>query len=163
MKLAVYPGSFDPVTLGHLDIIKRASLMFDQVIVAVVTNINKRATFTPDERAALLHRVLESEGLTNVSVDTYHGLLADYARSIGATTLVRGLRAMSDFENEFQMALANRELNPSLDTAFLVTNVEYMYVSSSMVREIGSYGGDISRFVPACIAGDISAKLMLSR
>ena len=163
MKSAVYPGSFDPVTLGHLDIIRRASKMFDHLTVAVVTNINKRATFTPDERAALLRRVIEYEGLTNVDVDTYHGLVAEYVKSIGAQTLVRGLRAMSDFENEFQMALANRELNPDLDTAFLVTNVEYMYVSSSLVREIGSYGGDIARFVPACIAGDIISKLTLSR
>lgn len=163
MKSAVYPGSFDPVTLGHVDIIRRASKMFDHLTVAVVTNINKRATFTPDERAALLRRVIKNEGLTNVDVDTYHGLVAEYVKSIGAQTLVRGLRAMSDFENEFQMALANRELNPDLDTAFLVTNVEYMYVSSSLVREIGSYGGDIARFVPACIAGDIISKLTLSR
>ena len=159
MKIAVYPGSFDPVTLGHMHIIRRASGMFDRLIVAVVANKNKKVTFSLEERAEFLRRAVEAEGLTNVTVDFYDGLVANYLRTVGATTLVRGLRAMSDFENEFQMALANRQINADADTAFLVTSVEYMYLSSSLVREIGSYGGDIRNFVPECVAADIAAKL----
>ena len=159
MKIAVYPGSFDPVTLGHMDIIRRASGMFDRLIVAVVANKNKNVTFSLEERAEFLRRAVEAEGLTNVTVDFYDGLVANYLRTVGATTLVRGLRAMSDFENEFQMALANRQINADADTAFLVTSVEYMYLSSSLVREIGSYGGNIRDFVPECVAADIAAKL----
>ncbi len=161
MKIAVYPGSFDPVTLGHMDIIRRAAGMFDRLIVAVVANINKKATFSPEERAEFLRRAIQSENLPNVTVDTYDGLVANYTKTVGATTLVRGLRAMSDFENEFQMALANRQINADADTAFLVTSVEYMYLSSSLVREIGRYGGSIRNFVPACVADDIARKLKL--
>jgi len=152
MKTAVYPGSFDPVTLGHMD-------MFDHLTVAVGININKRATFSPEERVDFLKRAIAAEGLHNVTVEAYHGLIADYAASLNANTLVRGLRAMSDFESEFQMALANRRINQQVDTAFLVTNVEYMYLSSSLVREIGHYGGDISEFVPQCLAEDIAKRL----
>jgi len=159
MKTAVYPGSFDPVTLGHMDIIHRAALMFDDLTVAVGININKRATFSPEERVDFLKRAIAAEGLHNVTVEAYHGLIADYAASLNANTLVRGLRAMSDFESEFQMALANRRINQQVDTAFLVTNVEYMYLSSSLVREIGHYGGDISEFVPQCLAEDIAKRL----
>ncbi|MGI6335648.1 MAG: pantetheine-phosphate adenylyltransferase [Clostridiales bacterium] len=159
MKTAVYPGSFDPVTLGHMDIIHRAALMFDHLTVAVGININKRATFSPEERVDFLKRAIAAEGLHNVTVEAYHGLIADYAASLNANTLVRGLRAMSDFESEFQMALANRRINQQVDTAFLVTNVEYMYLSSSLVREIGHYGGDISEFVPQCLAEDIAKRL----
>jgi len=122
-------------------------------------NINKRATFSPEERVDFLKRAIAAEGLHNVTVEAYHGLIADYAASLNANTLVRGLRAMSDFESEFQMALANRRINQQVDTAFLVTNVEYMYLSSSLVREIGHYGGDISEFVPQCLAEDIAKRL----
>ncbi|MEA4823485.1 MAG: pantetheine-phosphate adenylyltransferase [Clostridiaceae bacterium] len=159
MKIAVYPGSFDPVTLGHMDIIRRAAGMFDRLIVAVVANINKKATFSTEERADFLRRAIQSENIPNVTVDTCDGLIANYTKTVGATTLVRGLRAMSDFENEFQMALANRQINADADTAFLVTSVEYMYLSSSLVREIGRYGGSIRNFVPACVADDIARKL----
>lgn len=159
MKTAVYPGSFDPVTEGHMDIIRRASGMFDRLVVTVVANINKRANFSLEERADFLNRAVEAEGLRNVTIDTYDGLVANYVRRIGATTLVRGLRAMSDFENEFQMALANRQLCEDADTVFLVTSVEYMYLSSSLVREIGRYGGDIRQFVPQCVADDIARRL----
>lgn len=160
LKLAVYPGSFDPITLGHMDIIRRASGMFDRLIVAVVGNINKKSTFTLEEREALVRRAVEAEHLSNVTFDRYSGLVAEYVKSVGATTLVRGLRAVSDFESEFQMALANRQIYGGADTVFLVTSAEYMYLSSSLVREIGRYGGDIRHIVPACVADDIADKLL---
>ena len=160
MKLAVYPGSFDPITMGHMDIIRRASGMFDRLIVLVVANINKRSTFTLEERASHVRRAVEAEGLSNVSTDVYDGLVAGYVRSVGATTLVRGLRAVSDFENEFQMALANRQIYGGVDTVFLVTSMEYMYLSSTAVREIGRYGADIRHLVPACLVEEIADKLL---
>ena len=159
MKIAVYPGSFDPITLGHMDIIRRAAGMFDRLIVVVVANYNKRSTFTMEERTDYVRRAVAAEGLPNVTVDTYDGLVAGYVRQVGATTLVRGLRAVSDFENEFQMALANRQINGGVDTVFLVTSMEYMYLSSTAVREIGHYGADIRHLVPACVVDDIAAKL----
>ena len=160
MKIAVYPGSFDPITMGHMDIIRRASGMFDELIVAVVANINKKATFTLEERESQVRRAVEAEGFANVTVDSYNGLVAGYVRSVGATTLVRGLRAVSDFENEFQMALANRQICGGVDTVFLVTSMEYMYLSSTAVREIGRYGADIRHLVPACLAEEIADKLL---
>ena len=159
MKLAVYPGSFDPITMGHMDIIRRASGMFDELIVAVVANINKKATFTLEERESQVRRAVEAEHFANVTVDSYKGLVAEYVHSVGATTLVRGLRAVSDFENEFQMALANRQICGGVDTVFLVTSMEYMYLSSTAVREIGRYGADIRHLVPACLVGEIADKL----
>lgn len=125
MKIAIYPGSFDPVTLGHLDVIERAAALFDRLIVVVMHNQTKKPMFTPEERQAFLRRV--TSHLDNVEVDMFGGLLAEYARQRGACTIVKGLRAVSDFESEFQMALANRKLNPDLDTAFLMTSAEYMY------------------------------------
>lgn len=153
MKIAIYPGSFDPVTMGHLDIIERASALFDKLIVVVMHNVSKYPIFTAEERTHLLRRV--TAHLPNVEVDGYSGLLADYAGQRGACTIVKGLRAMSDFENEFSMALANRKLNPDVDTAFLMTSAEYMYLSSSMVKDIALHGGSITGFVPQEIEKEI--------
>ncbi|MBS5702964.1 MAG: pantetheine-phosphate adenylyltransferase [Butyricicoccus pullicaecorum] len=153
MKIAIYPGSFDPVTLGHLDIIERASELFDKLIVVVMHNVSKFPIFTAEERMHLLRCV--TDHLPNVEIDGYSGLLADYAGKRGACTIVKGLRAMSDFENEFSMALANRKLNPDVDTAFLMTSAEYMYLSSSMVKDIALHGGSIAGFVPPKIEKEI--------
>lgn len=156
MKLAICPGSFDPVTCGHLDIISRAAAMFDKVIVVVMVNNNKHPLFTQEERVELLRRATAS--MPNVEVETYSGMLAEYAREKQANVIVKGLRAMSDFEYEFQMALTNRKLNSSVETVFLTTNAEYMYLSSSLVKQVASFGGDIHEFVPACIVEDILEK-----
>lgn len=153
----ICPGSFDPVTLGHIDIIKRASKMFDKVIVAVLVNMEKKPCFTTEERIALLEEVLSD--LTNVEIVGFSGLLADYARERGAKAVVKGLRAMSDFEYEFQMALTNKKLNPELDTVFLTSDSQYMYLSSSMVKQVASLGGDISYFVPAEIHDQVYERL----
>lgn len=159
MKIAICPGSFDPVTNGHLDIIHRASDMFDKVIVLVLTNASKKSTalFSLTERVELLKRV--ATDLPNVEVDTYDGLLVDYARDKGAAVIVKGLRALSDFEYEFQMALTNRKLNPNVETVFLTTTAEHMYLSSSLVKQVAELNGDIRDFVPACILPDIMTKI----
>lgn len=151
--IALCPGSFDPVTIGHLDIITRASHMFYKVIVVVAANSSKNCSFTPEERVELIKKCIPN--LENVSVVNYGGLLADYAADVGATAIVKGLRAMSDFEYEFQMALTNKKLNPNVETLFLTTAAENMYLSSSMVKQIASMGGDISSFVPEVIKQDI--------
>ena len=156
MTVAICPGSFDPVTYGHLNIITRAAAMFDKVIVVVMVNNNKHPLFTQEERVELLRRA--TADLPNVEVDAYGGMLAEYAREKNAGVIVKGLRAMSDFEYEFQMALTNRKLNPSVETVFLTTNAEYMYLSSSLVKQVASLGGDIREFVPACIIQDIQEK-----
>lgn len=145
MKTAIYPGSFDPVTLGHLDIIERASTLFNNLVVVVMHNGAKHPLFTPEERVEYIERI--TTHLPNVTVQTSSGLLADYADQIGACTIVKGLRAVSDFDSEFQMALANRRLNARVDTAFLMTSAEYMYLSSSIVKDIARHGGSISGFV----------------
>ena len=145
MATAGSPGSFDPVTLGHVDIIRRAAKMFDRVIVSVMTNPSKHPRFTTEERVALLKIALN--GIPNVEVECFNGLLADYTRAKGAVAIVKGLRAVSDFEYEFQMALTNKKLNPDVETVFLTTDAEYMYLSSSIVKQIASFGGDISGFV----------------
>ncbi|MBE6930858.1 MAG: pantetheine-phosphate adenylyltransferase [Ruminococcaceae bacterium] len=160
MKIAVYPGSFDPVTMGHMDIIRRGAQMFDKLVVSVLINTNKKSLFTMEERVELLKKSVEGAGLTNVEVSSFSGLLADYTEQIGACTIVRGLRAVTDFENEFQLALINRKLNPNADTVFLVTSAENMYLSSSLVREVGSFGGDISEFVPPEVIGQVTARLV---
>ncbi len=157
MKTAVCPGSFDPVTYGHLDIIRRAAGMFDRVIVAVMTNSSKQPMFTKEERVEFLRRA--TAGLDNVEIDSFDGLLADYARQKNAAVIVKGLRAMSDFEYEFQMALTNRKLNPETETAFLTTTAEHMYLSSSLVKQVAQLGGDITGFVPDSIIGDIMEKV----
>lgn len=158
MKIAVCPGSFDPVTNGHIDIIHRAAEMFDKVLVVVLPNTAKsHPLFTLEERVALLKRA--TADMPTVEVDVYTGLLADYAREKKATAIVKGLRAMSDFEYEFQMALTNRKLNSSVETVFLTTTAEHQYLSSSLVKQIAALGGDISDFVPACILPDIIQKI----
>lgn len=154
---ALCPGSFDPVTIGHLDIITRASKMFDRVVVVVAANSSKNCSFTPEERVRLIEKCIPE--LTNVSVVHYGGLLADYAAQTGATAIIKGLRAMSDFEYEFQMALTNKKLNPKVETLFLTTAAENMYLSSSMVKQIASMGGDISSFVPEIIKQDIIERI----
>lgn len=158
MKTAICPGSFDPVTLGHLDIINRARKVFDHTIVAVLVNPEKNTMFTVEERIALLRRC--TAGMDDLEVVGFDGLLADYARERGVTAIVKGLRALSDFEYEFQMALTNKKLNPSLETMFLTTNAENMFLSSSIVKQIASFGGDISQFVPACILSDIQTRIL---
>ena len=157
MRIAICPGSFDPVTYGHLDIIRRASQMFDRVVVVVMTNASKAPLFSKEERLELLRRA--TLGLSNVEVDSYGGLLAEYARTRGATVIVKGLRAMSDFEYEFQMALTNRKLYPGAETVFLTTTAEHMYLSSSLVKQVAGFGGDITGFVPGCIIPDIMEKI----
>ena len=163
MKMAVCPGSFDPVTLGHMDIIRWASQLFDRVIVVVMTNASKQPLFTQVQRMELLNRAVQAEGLANVVVDCYDGLLADYVQQHAADVVVKGLRAMSDFEYEFQMALTNRKLNPRAETVFLTTTAEHMYLSSSLVKQVAHYGGDISGFVPPCIIADIAEKYRKDR
>ena len=159
MTTAICPGSFDPVTLGHLDIISRASKIFDRIVVAVPVNPDKRYSFTVEERLEMLKRVCEDAGLQNVECDRVEGLLADYARERGAAAVIKGLRALTDFEYEFQQALTNKKLNPTLETMFLSTSAEHMFLSSSMVKQVAGFGGDISHFVPGCILGTISERL----
>lgn len=157
MRTAICPGSFDPVTLGHMDIIQRAAKLFDYVIVAVMVNPAKKTMFTLEERIRLLEKC--TEDMPNVEVVGFQGLLADYARERGVSAVVKGLRAVTDFEYEFQMALTNKKLNSDLETVFLTTRSENMYLSSSIVKDIASFGGDISDFVPPQILEDISGRL----
>lgn len=156
MRIGVYPGSFDPATLGHLDIIKRASKLFDRLIVAVLINGEKKAMFTVEEKVDFLKRITRT--LPNVEVEHFGGLLADYVREKDACAIVKGLRAVSDFEYEFQMAMANRKLNPTVDTIFLMTSQQYMFLSSGIVKDIARHGGDISEFVSSEICEDILKK-----
>ena len=158
MTTAICPGSFDPVTKGHLDIIQRAASMFDKVIVAVLHNSKKNPAFTVQERMEMIEKVTAE--LPNVEVATFDGLLADFARMRSATVLVKGLRAVSDFEYEFQMALANRKLNPELETVFITTKAENMYLASSLVKEIARNGGKIDDFVPDCLREEIQKRLV---
>lgn len=158
MRIAVCPGSFDPVTLGHVDIMTRASKLFDKVIVLVSINPNKDTSFTADERVKMLKTV--SKNLDNIEIDVFNGLLADYLKQTGANAIVKGLRAVSDFEYEFQMALANKKLYADAETVFLTTSAENMYLSSSVVKQIASFGGDISHFVPASILQTIKNRLI---
>jgi len=150
MKIAVYPGSFDPVTSGHLDIIKRAAGIFGKVIVAIIRNPEKKPQFSLPERVKMLKASLS--GLKNVSVDSFDGLLVDYAKKKKANIIVRGLRAVSDFDYEFQMALTNRKMAPKIETLFFMTDYKYSYLSSSFVKQIAKLGGDISGLVPEPVA-----------
>lgn len=152
-RIAVCPGSFDPVTFGHIDIFTRASTLFDKVIILVSTNLSKQPLFTPTERIKMIMDV--TSGMDNVVIDILDGLLADYVREVGACAIVMGLRAVSDFEYEFQMALANKKLYPDAETVFLTTSTENMYLSSSVVKQIAAFGGDISSFVPDVIRESI--------
>ena len=158
MKIAIYPGSFDPVTSGHLNIIRRAANIFDQVIVCVMVNAGKKSPmFTQDERVELIRRV--TKDLPNVEVDCSSELLAEYARRKGGCVIVKGLRAGSDFENEFQMAIINRKINPYLDTMFLTAEPQFMYMSSSMVKELGSYNVELNDFLPEEIIPDFQKRI----
>ncbi|MBQ7129903.1 MAG: pantetheine-phosphate adenylyltransferase [Oscillospiraceae bacterium] len=157
MKTAIYPGSFDPVTSGHLNIIRRAAHIFDKLIVCVMVNAGKNPMFTLEEREELIQRV--TRDLPNVTVKSSNMLLAEFAREQGSCVIVKGLRAVSDFENEFQMALINRKINPDLDTMFLTADSEYMYMSSSMIKELGSYGVELKDFLPEEIIPDFQRKL----
>ncbi len=159
MKLAIYPGSFDPVTYGHLEIISRASKLFDKLIVLVSVNPLKPSSFTIEERKQFLLESVEAEGLTNVEIDSNDGLLIDYFNKRNADVIVKGLRAMSDFEYEFQMAQANRKLCYKAETIFLTSKSENTYLSSSMVKQIAMFGGDVSDFVPECILDRIVERL----
>ena len=159
MRKAFYPGSFDPVTNGHLDVIERAARLFDEVTVVVMTNYKKvgKTSFTEEERAELIRKC--TGNIPNVKVDFYDGLLVDYARDNDMTVCVKGLRVMSDFENEFQQAIANRHMNQDLDTVFLPCQDKNMFLSSSLVKQIALMGGDITGFVPEEIKEDITLKL----
>ena len=157
MKIAIYPGSFDPVTSGHLNIIRRAAKIFDRLIVCVMVNAGKKPMFTQEERVELIRRV--TEDIPNVEVDCSDELLAEYAKRKGSCVIVKGLRAGSDFENEFQMAMINRKINPELDTMFLTAEHQYMYMSSSTVKELGYYGVDLSDFLPEEIIPDFQERI----
>ncbi|MDW7651049.1 MAG: pantetheine-phosphate adenylyltransferase [Bacillota bacterium] len=157
MSIAIYPGSFDPVTNGHKDIIERASRVFDKVVVSVLENPRKEPLFSIEERVEMLKMITNS--IANVEVDSFQGLLIDFAKQKNSNILVKGLRAMSDFEFEFQMALINRKLDSRLETMFMMTNNRYSYVSSSIVKEIGIYGGDISELVPCEVYNIIMRKI----
>ena len=157
MKIAIYPGSFDPVTSGHLNIIRRASEIFDRLIVCVMVNAGKSPMFTQEERVDLIRRV--TADLPNVEVDASSELLAEYAKRKGSCVIVKGLRAGSDFENEFQMAMINRKINPELDTMFLTAEHQYMYMSSSTVKELGHYGVELSDFLPEEIIPDFQKRI----
>ncbi len=154
---AVCPGSFDPVTVGHLDVISRAASMFSKVIVLVSNNALKSPIFSVEERVSMLKA--STADMKNVVVDSDDGLLANYTKKVGARAIVKGLRAMSDFEYEFQMALANKKLNPDTETVFLTTSAENMYLSSSMVKQIASMGGDVSDFIPPVIHKTVIERL----
>lgn len=160
MIKAVYPGSFDPVTYGHLDIIERASRVVDEVIVAVLINSSKRPLFTLEERVSMLQK--SAKAFPNVKIETFQGLTVDFARSVGAKVMIRGLRAVSDFESEMQIAQTNHSLDPEIDTMFFTTSLEYAFLSSTIVREVASYGSDVSKMVPEHV-GEMLRKKYLSQ
>ena len=161
MKIAIYPGSFDPITLGHRNIIKRAALCFDKLIVCVMVNSQKNGLFTPEERVELIRRVVSQ--LPNVEVDASSILLAEYAKQRRARVIVKGLRAVSDFEAEVQMSVINRKLNPNVDTMFLPSHEKYTYLSSTVVKEMVRYGVELSDFLPREIIQDVKKKTEESR
>ena len=159
-RLAVYPGSFDPPTYGHLDLITRASKIFDQLVVAVARNHGKRCLFDADERLEMLKHI--TDGLPNVEATSFRGLTADFARERGAIALVRGLRVMSDFEFEMSIAVANQKLNPDVDTVCLMPSEKYLLLSSRIVRDIATFGGDLSEFVDPMVEDRLRKKLLTS-
>ena len=155
-RIAVCPGSFDPITMGHLDIITRASAMFDKLIVVVMNNVSKHYTFSPTERKEMIEKCVKD--LPNVQVDVYDGLLAEYAAQQNACAIIKGLRAMSDFEYEFQMALINRRMAPEIETLFMMPSENLAYVTASTVREIASYGGDTAPFVTDVVQANLEKR-----
>jgi pantetheine-phosphate adenylyltransferase len=156
-RIAIYPGSFDPLTNGHLDVIRRSLQLFDRLVIAVALNTRKQPLFAVDERIALIREVLGDE--PRVETDTFEGLLVEYATRKGAVALVRGLRAVADFEYEFEMASMNRRLAPAVETVFLMTHESYFYVSSHLVKEVAALGGDVAAFVPPAVAGRLRARI----
>jgi pantetheine-phosphate adenylyltransferase len=150
MRTTVYPGSFDPVTFGHIDVIERAIKLFDKVYVAVIRNPEKKAHFNANERLRLLKKSLNH--LKNIEIDSFDGLLVNYVQKINASSIIRGLRAVSDFDYEFQMALTNRKMCPEIETVFLMTSEKFSYLSSSFIKQIADLGGDVSDFVPEVVA-----------
>lgn len=157
MRIAVYPGSFDPITKGHLDIIERSSKIFDEVIIAVLINPDKKGLFEIDERVELISRV--TKHLNNVKCDSFHGLLVNYMKERNAQVIIKGLRAVSDFEYEFQMALMNKKLDPSVETVFMMTSAKYSYLSSSSIKQVAMFGGCIDDLVPGDIIHDVIKKI----
>ncbi|WP_313583775.1 pantetheine-phosphate adenylyltransferase [Lacrimispora sp.] len=157
MRKAVYPGSFDPVTFGHLDIIERSARMSDHLIIGVLNNNSKTPLFSVEERVNMLKSL--TKHLPNVEVESFGGLLVDFVRANQADAVIRGLRAVTDFEYELQIAQTNRVMAPEIDTVFLTTNLKYSYLSSSIVKEIAAYGGEINTFVPACVAERVMKKM----
>ena len=161
MVRAIYPGSFDPVTLGHLDMIKRSAKIVDELVIGVLNNSAKNSLFSLDERVSMIKEMTES--MPNVTVASFDGLLVDYMKEINATIIVRGLRAVTDFEYELQIAQTNHVENPEVETIFLTTSLQYSYLSSTIVKEFASYGGDISKFVPARFIDRIYEKYHISK
>ena len=149
MRIAVYPGSFDPITNGHLDIIRRAAKLYDRLIVGVLDNINKNPVFRAEERKLMIQQV--TEDLPNVTCDIFSGLLVDFAKQNHASVIVKGLRTVSDFEYEFQMALLNKALNPEFETMFILTDTKFSYISSSMDKEVAKYHGELNGLIPHAI------------
>ena len=161
MKRAIYPGSFDPLTLGHLDMIKRSAKIVDELVIGVLNNSAKNSLFSLDERVSMIKEMTES--MPNVTGASFDGLLVDYMKEINATIIVRGLRAVTDFEYELQIAQTNHVENPEVETIFLTTSLQYSYLSSTIVKEFASYGGDISKFVPARFIDRIYEKYHISK
>ena len=161
MKRAIYPGSFDPLTLGHLDMIERSAKIVDELVIGVLNNSAKNSLFSLDERVSMIKEMTES--MPNVTVASFDGLLVDYMKEINATIIVRGLRAVTDFEYELQIAQSNHVENPEVETIFLTTSLQYSYLSSTIVKEFASYGGDISKFVPARFIDRIYEKYHISK
>ncbi len=156
-RLALFPASFDPLTNGHLDLIHRSLSIFDEIVVAVAKNVSKSGTFSTEERLEMLHGVLDAE--PRIRVEVFDGLVVNHARAIGATAIIRGLRAVSDFEYEFEMALMNKHLNPDVEILFLASNQDYLYVSSSRLKELVRFGASVDEFVPAIVADHLKRKL----
>jgi len=160
-KTAIYPGTFDPVTFGHIDVLERAAKIFDKVIISVAKSSSKDALFSIKERTELIKKVTVK--LKNVEIDVFEGLLVKYAVKKNAGVIIRGLRAISDFEFEFQMALTNRKISPEIETIFLMPNEKYSYISSTLVKEIGAYGGNLSSFVPKIVSEKLKEKFKKKR